>query len=92
LDEGPFEIGPDERPAELAAVESDVELPETDDENGSDDGEGEKNAHRAIPAWEDAIGIIISNNLESRAKSGRAGGPRGRGRGGARGKQDRRTP
>ena len=41
----------------------------------------DKNSHRAIPAWEDAIGVIISVNMESRAKNPKAGAPRGRGRG-----------
>lgn len=45
----------------------------------------DKNSHRAIPSWEDAIGMIVAVNMEARAKSPRSSGPprgRGRGRGG----------
>ena len=41
------------------------------------------NNHRKIPSWEDAVGAMISGNIESRGKSGR-GGSKGRG-GGRRG-------
>lgn len=70
------------------------------DELGDDDAEGgsedslDKNSHRGIPAWEDAIGVIIAVNMESRAKNPKGSGQRprgrGRGRGGSRGGQDRR--
>jgi hypothetical protein len=42
--------------------------------------------HRGIPTWEEAINMLVSSNLEARAKAGKGGsGPRprgGRGRGG----------
>ncbi len=49
-----------------------------------DDGEsaGDRNSHRGIPAWEEAIGHIIATNMEARAKNPKSGAPRGRGRGG----------
>jgi hypothetical protein len=48
-----------------------------------DDHEGhlDKNSHRAIPSWQDAIGMIVAVNMEARAKSPRGDRPRGRGRG-----------
>jgi ribonuclease E len=64
---------------------------------GSDDegdeefaGISDKNSHRAIPTWDEAIGYIVTVNMESRAKNpGRSGAPRGgrgrRGRNGSRG-------
>ncbi len=55
-----------------------------DDEGDLDAGaEGglDKNSHRAIPSWEDAIGMIVAGNMESRSKNPKAGAPRGRGRG-----------
>ncbi len=66
-------------------------------ELGADDsGESslDKNSHRAIPAWEEAIGYIVSINMESRAKNPKAGSPRGRGRGRGRGSRgpDHRRP
>jgi len=42
---------------------------------------GDKNSHRAIPAWEEAIGYIVAVNMETRAKNPKGGQPRGRGRG-----------
>jgi hypothetical protein len=51
----------------------------------------DKNSHRAIPSWEEALGYMISANMESRSKNPRpSGGSRGRGRGG-RGGQGRRS-
>jgi len=42
--------------------------------------DGQKPSHRAIPTWGEAVGLIISGNLERRKKSG-GGSDRGRGRG-----------
>jgi len=54
------------------------------DDIGDDEAESQvdKNSHRAIPAWEEAIGYIVAVNMESRAKNPKSGPPRGRGRGG----------
>jgi len=50
------------------------------------DGGDMKPSHRGIPSWEETIGVIVSANMESRAKNPNAGGaPRGRGRGRGRG-------
>lgn len=51
--------------------------------------------HRAVPSWEEAVGFLVSANLESRARSpesrGQHRGGRGRGRGrGGRGQRDSR--
>lgn len=68
-----------------------------DDEDDADDdhpdlGDDGHHTHRGIPTWDEAVGMIISVNLESRQKnphvsSGhyRGGRGRGRGRGGERG-------
>ena len=40
-----------------------------------------KISHRRIPSWQEAIGTIITANLESRSKPAREEGSRGRGRG-----------
>lgn len=62
-----------------------------DDERSSTDGGF---AHRGIPSWEEAVGVVIAANLESRSKRGAGDAssrPRGgRGRGGRdRGGRDR---
>jgi hypothetical protein len=61
---------------------ADVPLGMEDDEH---DDHLDKNSHRAIPSWDEAIGMIVAVNMEARAKSPRSSGPprgRGRGRGG----------
>lgn len=73
----------------LAPVDDHDDL---DDENHEDDlladqDEGEEGdvhaPHRKIPTWEETVGILISSNMESRAKNPHSGGHhRGRGRGG----------
>ena len=45
-----------------------------------------KASHRAIPTWEDAVGVLISINLESRSKKSGGGSPRGRSKGRGAGK------
>jgi ribonuclease E len=47
-------------------------------EDEGDDAGSEK-PHRSIPTWEEAVGVVIGANMESRAKSPRP--PRGRPRG-----------
>jgi hypothetical protein len=37
-------------------------------------------AHRAIPTWDDAIGVIIRANMENRGRRSEGGGNRGRDR------------
>jgi ribonuclease E len=58
---------------------------DSDEEEIAAEGSSDKNSHRAIPSWEEAIGYIVSVNMEARAKNPRAPqsrGGRGRGRGG----------
>jgi hypothetical protein len=90
-DEEPAEVGFDEEHDELAAVTSEAEGEELE---GAEAAVGEnqldKNSHRAIPSWEEALGFIISHNMEARARHPKAGGPRGRGRGHSRGGHERR--
>lgn len=59
-----------------------------DDEEGESDVVGAKAGFRNIPTWQEAVGIIVATNLESRAKRpGNGGSPRGRG---GRGPRDNR--
>ncbi|MBN2217980.1 MAG: hypothetical protein JW719_11450 [Pirellulales bacterium] len=64
-------------------------LSEEEDEE-DEDGASRKAAgfaHRGIPSWEEAVGIVIGINLESRAKRGPSeGSPRPRGGRGRRGR------
>jgi hypothetical protein len=53
---------------------------DSDDDDAHEPGL-DKNSHRAIPSWQDAVGMIVAVNMEARAKSPRASQPRGRGRG-----------
>jgi hypothetical protein len=56
-----------------------------DEEEIIAEGSSDKNSHRAIPSWEEAIGYIVAVNMECRAKNPRAPqsrGGRGRGRAG----------
>ncbi|HTM54167.1 MAG TPA: hypothetical protein VL175_09065 [Pirellulales bacterium] len=58
---------------------------DSDEEEIAAEGSSDKNSHRAIPSWEEAIGYIVSVNMEARAKNPRAPqsrGGRGRGRSG----------
>jgi hypothetical protein len=78
--EMPAEEGMLEEPEELATVGGEAGE-EIVDEEEAGDSQLDKNSHRAIPAWEEAIGYIISVNMEGRAKNPKSGAPRGRGRG-----------
>lgn len=51
------------------------------DEHGTSRGDGKK--HRKIPSWKDAVGMIVTSNLENRS-SEPSGGPARRRRGGRR--------
>jgi len=68
-------------------LDEDEEKPLTEEEHGDESSQRAAGlAHRGIPSWEEAVGVVIAANLEARAKRG--GGdassrPRGgRGRGG----------
>jgi hypothetical protein len=55
------------------------------DAHHDETGDGMHHAHRGIPTWQEAVGLIINVNMESRAKnphqsSGHHRGGRGRGR------------
>jgi hypothetical protein len=55
-----------------------LESSEHEGEEG-DEGRLARVGFRKIPAWEEVIGMIITKNLESRAKRPNGGAPRGRG-------------
>lgn len=65
----------DERSAAKTKKPSGEKGEEDEAANGS---RSSKARHRAIPTWEEAVGIIIAANLEARAKSPTAGSSRGR--------------
>jgi hypothetical protein len=69
-----------------------AEFSEAIDDADIDDDSELNRGHRAVPSWEEAVGIMVSANLESRAKSPESRGhQRGRGRGrGGRGRRDSR--
>ncbi len=58
-------------------------------DSGRADGasRGVRGGHRNIPAWQDAVGVIVEANLQNRAKSGPSDSQRGRGRGRGRGRR-----
>ena len=57
---------------------------EGDDEHDDEDGgESPRIGFRNIPTWQDAIGVMIAKNMESRSRN--PGGPRGSGGRGGRG-------
>ena len=67
-----------------------LDLPEAMDEDDEDaDSASAKAGFRSIPTWEEAVGILVSANLESRARRPGNGGPPGRG---GRGSRDRSRP
>ena len=55
-----------------------------DDPDGEDDESSafRKSRHGSIPTWEEAVGVVVTNNLEARTKAAKSpGGGRGRGKG-----------
>ena len=76
-----------DRPRRTHADETHDDLIDGDLVDGdADGGDGEEfhHAHKGIPTWDEAVGVIIQANLESRAKNpqGSGGSRGGRGRGG----------
>jgi hypothetical protein len=67
---------PKQPPARVAEPPDDLDELDSED----DDDRVSRPSHRAIPTWEEAIGLIVSANLESRAKNP-GGSSRGWGRG-----------
>ncbi len=52
-----------------------------------EEGEGQRSPRlgfRGIPTWEEAVGMIVNNNIEMRAKRPSSGAPHGRGQRGSR--------
>jgi hypothetical protein len=88
-DEFGDDFGDDDLGDEVATVTAGAD--DAEGESESSGGQGEKNSHRAIPSWEEALGTMIATNMEGRSKNPRGGAPRGRGRGGSRGGQGRRS-
>jgi hypothetical protein len=56
-----------------------LELSEHEGDEGTEEGRLARVGFRKIPAWEEVVGMIITKNLESRAKRPNGGAPRGRG-------------
>lgn len=57
----------EKKPVE-AKLEEDVDIDDEELDDDEDDDSSGKRAHRNIPSWEDAVGMIISTNVESRSK------------------------
>jgi hypothetical protein len=83
------DLGPDD--ADGPDFDADAQIDEV--AVGDDDGGGEPGAarsrsagHRSIPSWDEAIGMIVEANLQTRTQRRPSGnsGPRGRPRGGRR--------
>jgi hypothetical protein len=73
---------PEEDVADTVARATDEALrPLDDEEEDAEDQEARAEDHRNIPAWQEAIGVIIDKNMESRAKNPHPYRSRGRGRG-----------
>jgi ribonuclease E len=70
-----------EKPAEIETEEDETAESETEEDEAEQGARFSKVGHRAIPTWEEAVGMIISTNLESRAKNPSTGFSRGRGKG-----------
>ncbi len=92
---GPEAVDEEQRRADVVAdeaVDEDIELGALDlPEEGDDAGEGDvaaaKAGFRSIPTWQEAVGILVTANLESRARRPGNGAPAGRG---GRGPRDNR--
>jgi hypothetical protein len=69
------------------AVSGDSDM---DDDSDADEG-GRRSAHKNIPTWSEAIGVMVETNMQSRKSSPqRPSGSRERGRGRGRGRGGRR--
>jgi hypothetical protein len=62
-------------PDEPAQAMDDEELLDQGEEGADEEATGDKDGHRAIPSWEEAIAVIINRNLEARARKPDAGRP-----------------
>lgn len=80
-DDSPPSRRSDREEPEPATPEDDFQDDLLDEELPAEAGDrGEKSIHRAIPSWFDAVNVVISANLESRAKNpDRRSGNRSRG-------------
>jgi hypothetical protein len=85
------EVDDDDEPI---SRQSRIRSEEGRDEDADEDGHELDKSHRTVPSWEEAIGLIVSVNLEARAKSpGSRPANRGRGRGrSGRGRRDGNRP
>jgi len=70
------EPGPAAEPGAEEAVSDGAEDFEDEHEEGSDEtSKADKEGHRAIPSWQEAISVIVDRNMEARARKPDAGGP-----------------
>jgi hypothetical protein len=80
------EVPPGEEFGETAAVDQDLDELSHDDDHPDEDDDDDLLVsgvqHRKIPTWDEAVSVVISANMDSRAKNpGSASRGRGRGRG-----------
>jgi hypothetical protein len=66
---------------EIEVEEDEAEEDETEEDEAEEGVRSSKGSHRAIPTWEEAVGLIISTNLEARARNPSTGFSRSRGKG-----------
>lgn len=68
---------------DAAADVEDRAMEHDEDQADDEDFEGDKPVHRGIPTWEEAVGLVVTRNLEVRSKNPGGGswsrGSRGRG-------------
>lgn len=91
----PREAFAEDESDESADLDLDDSLPAEegfdDEDHGDEEGDSPRIGFRNIPTWDDAVGVLIAANMESRAKNpGSRSGNGNRGRGGNRG--NRRRP
>jgi hypothetical protein len=63
------------------ATDRRLHSPIEEEEEDAEEQEARAEDHRNIPAWQEAIGVIIEKNMEARAKHPHSYRPRGKGRG-----------
>ena len=82
----PAPAAEDQPPLEEDLDDTTLDLPDPLDDEADDEASAQV-GYRSIPTWEEAVGILVSANLESRAR--RPGNGATSGRGGNRGGRDR---
>ena len=76
-------VGEDERRSDSDEESDTLDLPAAADEEFGEEADADvasaKAGFRSIPTWQEAVGLLVSANLEARARRPGNGGPPGRG-------------